>query len=104
MRSRRLTPLSHRKIKSFSTAATYTHFKIFGGLLRYTLSALAGRLSNDRVIVLILEDIFEAHSSYHFATTDPVMASDEIVWQVINQNFCAYKLKCVSILSIYAFF
>ena len=23
------------------------------------------------------------------------MASDEIVWQIINQQFCAFKLKCV---------
>jgi len=25
------------------------------------------------------------------------MASDEIVWQVINQQFCSYKLKSVEI-------
>jgi hypothetical protein len=24
------------------------------------------------------------------------MASDEIVWQVINQQFCAFKIKCAS--------
>jgi len=27
------------------------------------------------------------------------MASDEIVWQIINQQFCAFKLKYVTDLS-----
>jgi hypothetical protein len=30
-------------------------------------------------------------------TTNFDMASDEIIWQVINQQFCSYKLKHVSL-------
>lgn len=29
--------------------------------------------------------------------------SDEIVWQVINQQFCSYKLKCVFISNRWGF-
>jgi hypothetical protein len=39
------------------------------------------------------EQAGQAKSAAHNSRDSDIMSSDEIVWQVINQQFCSYKLK-----------
>jgi hypothetical protein len=36
----------------------------------------------------------------HYTKNNAIMASDDLVWNIIGNQFCSYKVKCVQLLHI----